>query len=95
VANPSGPTLTVVLAALRSSDERAHAIAVEWLVRFSEEPIRRLVLEATDTKHPVEYRLHVLRAAATVLQLPAPGEGIAQALAKTGPTWLDQQFSGL
>jgi hypothetical protein len=51
-----------VLAALRSRDERAHALGVEWLARYGNDPVRCLVIEATNTQHPVEYRLRVLRA---------------------------------
>jgi hypothetical protein len=60
--NSNPPTIAIVLAALRSKDERTHAAAVEWLARYGEDPILRLVLEATDRRHPVEYRLRVLRA---------------------------------
>jgi hypothetical protein len=59
---PNPPTSAVVLAALRSRDERAHALGVEWLARYGNDPVRCLVLEATNTQHPVEYRLRVLRA---------------------------------
>jgi hypothetical protein len=60
--NSNTPTVAIVLAALRSKDERTHAAAVEWMARYGEDPILRLVLEATNTQHPVEYRLRVLRA---------------------------------
>jgi hypothetical protein len=60
--NSNPPTVAIVLAALRSKDERTHAAAVEWLSRYAEDPICCLVLEATETRHPVEYRLRVLRA---------------------------------
>jgi hypothetical protein len=60
--NSHPPTVAIVLAALRSKDERTHAAAVEWMARYGEDPILRLVLEATDIRHPVEYRLRVLRA---------------------------------
>jgi hypothetical protein len=59
---PNPPTSAVVLAALRSRDERAHALGVEWLARYGNDPVLRLVIEATNTQHPVEYRLRVLRA---------------------------------
>jgi hypothetical protein len=60
--NSNTPTIAIVLAALRSKDERTHAAAIEWMARYGEDPILRLVLEATNTRHPVEYRLRVLRA---------------------------------
>jgi hypothetical protein len=60
--NSNRPTVAIVLAALRSKDERTHAAAVEWMARYGEDPILRLVIEATNTQHPVEYRLRVLRA---------------------------------
>jgi hypothetical protein len=60
--NSNPPTVAIVLAALRSKDARRHAAAVEWMARHGENPILRLVLEATETRHPVEYRLRVLRA---------------------------------
>jgi hypothetical protein len=63
---PNPPTSAVVLAALRSRDERAHALGVEWLARYGNDPVRCLVLEATNTQHPVEYRLRVLRAIARI-----------------------------
>jgi hypothetical protein len=59
--NSNPPTVAIVLAALRSKDQRTHAAAVEWMARYGEDPILRLVLEATETRHPVEYRLRVLR----------------------------------
>jgi hypothetical protein len=66
VENSNRPTVAIVLAALRSKDERTHAAAVEWMARYGEDPILRLVLEATDTRYPVEYRLRVLRAIARI-----------------------------
>jgi hypothetical protein len=44
------PTIAVVLAALRSEDEKAHASAVEWRARFGDDPVRGLILEATYTR---------------------------------------------
>jgi hypothetical protein len=64
--NCNTPTVAIVLAALRSKDERTHAAAVEWMARYGEDPILRLVIEATNTQHPVEYRLRVLRAIARI-----------------------------
>jgi hypothetical protein len=54
--------LDLLLGALRVQDEQINSLALELLGRFGEDPIRRLLREATNRKNRPAHRVRVLRA---------------------------------
>jgi len=52
--------MNLMLGALRTGDETLEATAAELLVRWGQEPLRRLVLTAADRANTTKYRVRLL-----------------------------------
>jgi hypothetical protein len=53
--------LDLVMEALRIQNDRLNAIAAEFITRFGEKPVRRLVLEAACRQNRPAHRVRLLR----------------------------------
>jgi hypothetical protein len=73
---PSVLMMDLMLEALRVSDEKLNAIAMELLTRFGEQTVRRLALAAAYTKNKPSHRIRALRAIRRIGIVTDPGSNL-------------------